>query len=177
MNSGVVQQKILLFWFHRFMWAAIWGPQKRTIFPEYVTRRRAEKHSFMLSNQILAWTSSRTSAWPTQCGKGPSLGCFLIQVKKRHHRHRDEIIVSPVVDWPYRLAYVNASIEDMAPTHRQQYLMVKSMKRHKERLFIYPTKVLLNMESFRGISTLQSWRFFLSWPHGLSLFMHQQFLV
>ena len=108
------------------------GPQKRTIFSEYVTRRVAEKHLFMCQNQISAWTSSRTSAWPTQCGKGPSLGCFLIQVKKRHHRHRDEIIFSPVVDWPYRLAYVNASIEDMAPTHRQQYLMVKSMKRHKD---------------------------------------------
>ena len=106
----------------------LFGATKRTVFSEYVTRRVAEKHLFTCQNQISAWTSSRTSAWPTQCGKGPSLGCFLIQVKKRHHCHRDEIIFSPVVDWPYRLAYVNASIEDMAPTHRQQYLMVKSMK-------------------------------------------------
>ena len=33
--------------------------------------------------------------------------------------------VPPVVDWPYPMEYVNASIEDMAPTHRQQYLMVR----------------------------------------------------
>ena len=70
--------------------------------------------------------------------QGPQPGVLFNSGKKyRHHHHHDKIIVSPVVDWPYRLAYVNASIEDMAPTHRQQYLMVKS----KDRLFIHPTKV------------------------------------
>ena len=69
--------------------------------------------------------------------QGPQPGVlFNSGKKKRHHRHRDEIFVSPVVDWPYRLAYVNASIEDMAPTHRQQYLMVKSMKMHEDFLSI-----------------------------------------
>ena len=129
------------------------GPQKGPYFLNMSQEGLLKSiHSWVKITLYIAWTSSRTSAWPTQCGKGPSLGCFLIQVKKRHHCNRDEIIVSPVVDWPYRLAYVNASIEDMAPTHRQQYLMVKSMKWHKDILFIFPTKVWI--WNLLGVSVL-----------------------
>ena len=44
---------------------------------------------------------------------------FFLSLK--HHRMQNP----PVVDWPYPMKYVNVSIEEMAPTHRLQYLMVR----------------------------------------------------
>ena len=33
-----------------------------------------------------------------------------------------------VGDWPYPFQYVNASVDELAPTHRNQYMMVRKYK-------------------------------------------------
>ena len=33
-----------------------------------------------------------------------------------------------VGDWPYPFQYVNASVDELAPTHRNQYMMVRKCK-------------------------------------------------
>ena len=49
-----------------------------------------------------------------------NFGSSCIYIKETH--------VPLVIDWPYPLQYVNVSFEEMAPTHRHQYMMVGKPK-------------------------------------------------